>query len=99
MEEHLIFDEDFQEPLDDLPNGVKILEIYSSYEQNLDFLPESLEELYLYKYLGKLNNLPSNLKILGICEENENEIIVPENCEIRYYWYYRKRGGCWVYWK
>ena len=98
MDEHLIFDEYFQEPLDNLPNNLKILEIYSNYEQKLDFLPVSLEELHLYRYMGELRNLPPNLKILGVHEDNENEFILPENCKLRHYWFYRKKGGSWTYW-
>ena len=93
---HLIFTAEFDEPLDDLPNGIKIIEIYRRwYEHSLDFLPASLEELLTFHYWGELKNLPPNLKVLGINEEHDNEIIVPEGCQIIHFF---KKKGEWLWW-
>lgn len=83
------------EPLNDLPTDLKILEITCYYNHPLDFLPIALEELYVFFYEGTLKNLPPNLKVFGFYEENNSEVEVPLGCEIRRY--FRKKGE-WIYW-
>ena len=51
--------------MDNLPNGLEILDCRSNRITNLDNLPSSLKELFCgNNYLTKLDNLPNGLRIL-----------------------------------
>lgn len=67
--------------VDNLPENLKILELYdnSNNDHHLNNLPIGLEELIIHNFdFEKINNLPPNLKILKILDinnYNKNKII------------------------
>ena len=76
----------FNQPLDNLPPGVKVLKVKSNtFIQSLDNLPVGLEELYLDIYgLQGLCHLPARLKklTLRVCHNLiKYNIILPESLE------------------
>jgi hypothetical protein len=77
---------EFNQPLDNLPSGLKQLKIESNvFSQSLDNLPVGLEELHLHIYeLQDLYHLPAGLKklTLRICNNLiRYNIILPESLE------------------
>lgn len=87
----LMLDYDFNKPLDNLPNKLKILccKYCVKFSHSLDFLPESLEYIAIPPNFNKsFNNLPQNIKILDLyyisCSSNittSNLSILPSNLE------------------
>jgi len=59
----------FNKELDNLPEGIKVLNLSCYFDKSLDKLPSSLEVLILgYGFSGSLDNLPTNLRKLNIGE-------------------------------
>lgn len=54
------------EPLDNLPTCLKILDIRTVISHNLDNLPGCLKVLQIYKFNGKMDDLPTSLEKLYI---------------------------------
>ena len=81
----------FDQPLDFLPPGLKILilEYLEEYTHPLDNLPPNLEYLYIItrkKYDIPMNNLPTSLKEICIYDESKAMQGV-EYPDIRHLWY------------
>ena len=57
----------YNQPLINLPNTLQTLIIGGeNYNESLDMLPESVENLNIIFYKNKINKLPQNLKIITI---------------------------------
>jgi hypothetical protein len=87
---------DFNQPLENLPFNLKILNIYDdTFNQSLDSLPVNLEKLVIGSktYNKPLDNLPSNLKILyfiRFVKYNQPLTNLPNSIEkITVYTYYK----------
>ena len=59
------YENKFNQVLDNLPDELETLMIIFGYDKTLDFLPIGLVNLHLGHYVGKLDNLPMNLKRLS----------------------------------
>ena len=60
--------EDFNQPINNLPQKIKVLMLGDNFSQSVDNLPESLIGLKLgRKFSQSIDNLPTNLVYLNIC--------------------------------
>ncbi len=76
--EELSIDGNFS--LDNLPNSIKSLSLSSKYKQHFNFLPNSIEVLYLgYLCDFNLENLPISIKKICICICNKFSLTGIEN--------------------
>jgi len=85
--EEITFISDFSEssyPLDNLPVGLKKLELLGNFNGSVDFLPVTLQSLRLgFCFNHPVDNLPPDLKFLIINLENFNHSIdnLPDSIE------------------
>jgi hypothetical protein len=87
LEELYIYNEYFNQPIKNLPNGLKFLSICSKeLTINLDNLPCGLEYLFINcpDFNQPINNLPPNLKVLSIISKNFNNSLnnLPQGLKI-----------------
>lgn len=74
---NLTFGSEFNQPIDNLPCGLKYLALGRNFKQPINFLPDSLESLYLRSEVDINCKLPSTLTKLTIPEYHEKSDIFP----------------------
>lgn len=86
--EYIIFSGDFNQPIDRIPNNVKIIEIHSDlFRQKMNNLPLSLESLWIESQSAEspildLNFLPEGLKHLYIHGSYIDAMNLPNSIEL-----------------
>ena len=73
---HLCFSGDFNYPINNLPNGIKKIDLGYYFNQPIDNLPSGLESLSLGKNFNQpLDNLPYSLKLADVYCYQSNKIL------------------------
>ncbi len=78
--QNLIFGDDFNQMVDNLPNSIQSLTFGKSFNQMVDNLPNSIQSLTFSWTFDKLfNNLPIELEIVKIKKFNSNIETITES--------------------
>ena len=65
--EDIRFGSDFNHSIDNLPNGLKLVQFGAHFNQSIDNLPDSVEVIRINQFYDcKINKLPKSLKLFNI---------------------------------